>query len=409
MKVRSITSFYDPSQPDVPDTLKKLRRLTDQIKLEISAILMPVQSTRLATTPFAGYLPSQEENRAIEVTQEMEKMTTQMGWDYLSLGPANPNDLKTYALIPNLLAATQHVFLSALISDRQFLYPAAIRASADIISQAATLESNGFTNLRFAALANVEPFAPFLPAAFHKPNDPPAISFAMECADIVLTAFQSGEPLEVVRGKIIADLHGTAIEITSIFNQLSKGAGIQLRGFDFSPAPYPKDACSLGAAVEAVGIEHIGGSGALAAAAIIADTLGRGEWQKAGFNGLMLPLLEDSRLSSRSIEGHLTVQDLLLYSTLCGTGLDTIPLAGDTTTEALTSVLMDVATLATRLGKPLTARLMPIPGKKAGDLTDFDFEFFSQARVLSIKGQSLNEYRFGEDKISMHPRDHFRN
>jgi len=66
---------------------------------------------------------------------------------------------------------------------------------------------------------------------------------------------------------------------------------------------------------------------------------------------------------------------------------------------------MDIATLATRLGKPLTARLMPIPGKKEGELTDFDFEFFSRARVLSVAGQSLEFSRFGNEPILLRPRD----
>ncbi len=405
MKVRSITSFYDPSRPDAPTTLKNLRLLSDKLATEIADKLMPVQSTRLATTPFAEFLPIQNKDDCLETVKGLETEVLQMGWNYLSLGPALPDIPETIPLIPSFLKATYNTFLSAIISDKEFLYPAAIRASAEVIAQNAIIEKDGFANLRFAALANVDPYAPFLPAAFAKPGDPPSISFAMECADAVLETFKSGNSLEQSRDNLLQQLTDTAGEISQIFHQVVKGWDIQLRGFDFSPAPYPTDRCSLGAAIEAVGIEHIGGSGSLAAAAIIAETLGRGTWRKAGFNGLMLPLLEDSRLSSRSIEGHLTIQDLLLYSTLCGTGLDTIPLDGETTMEALTAVLMDIATLATRLGKPLTARLMPIPGKKEGELTDFDFEFFSRARVLSVTGQSLDFSRFGNEPIHLRPRD----
>jgi len=78
----------------------------------------------------------------------------------------------------------------------------------------------------------------------------------------------------------------------------------------------------------------------------------------------MLPVLEDSVLARRAEEGLLSIKDLLLYATICGTGLDTIPLAGDTTLEQLKAVIMDIAVLSVRLDKPLTARLMPIPGKK---------------------------------------------
>ena len=45
--------------------------------------------------------------------------------------------------------------------------------------------------------------------------------------------------------------------------------------------------------------------------------------------------------------------------------------------------VQDVSSLSVRLNKPLTARLMPIPGKKAGDMTSFDFPFFTNTRVMS--------------------------
>jgi uncharacterized protein (UPF0210 family) len=99
----------------------------------------------------------------------------------------------------------------------------------------------------------------------------------------------------------------------------------------------------------------------------------------------LLPVLEDATLSRRAADGSLTVKDLLLYSAVCGTGLDTIPLPGDTTPAQLTPLLLDLSALALRLGKPLTARLMPIPNKKAGDTTGFDFAFFANSRVMALE------------------------
>jgi uncharacterized protein (UPF0210 family) len=79
----------------------------------------------------------------------------------------------------------------------------------------------------------------------------------------------------------------------------------------------------------------------------------------------------------------------LLYSTICGTGLDTVPLAGDTTSEQLVPLLLDLSALALRLNKPLTARLMPVPGKKAGDATTFSFGFFANSEVMRLESESL--------------------
>jgi hypothetical protein len=119
---------------------------------------------------------------------------------------------------------------------------------------------------------------------------------------------------------------------------------------------------------------------------------------------LFLPALEDSILAARAEEGLLTLKDLLLYSAVCGTGLDTIPLPGDTSPEALQAVLLDLAVLAQRLDKPLTARLMPVPGKAAGEQTGFDFAFFANSRILVLEAQPLQRFLAGDETFVLRPR-----
>jgi uncharacterized protein len=89
----------------------------------------------------------------------------------------------------------------------------------------------------------------------------------------------------------------------------------------------------------------------------------------------MLPVLEDSVLAQRSGEGAVSIDALLAYSAVCGTGLDTVPLPGEITAEQLERILTDVASLAYKWNKPLSARLLPVAGKKAGERTEFDDPF----------------------------------
>jgi uncharacterized protein (UPF0210 family) len=84
--------------------------------------------------------------------------------------------------------------------------------------------------------------------------------------------------------------------------------------------------------------------------------------------------------------------------------LDTIPLPGDTNAEQLSAVLLDLASLSLRLAKPLTARLMPIPGKKAGDPTGFDFSFFANSRVLPLHAVPLDRFLGGDESFALHQR-----
>jgi hypothetical protein len=97
----------------------------------------------------------------------------------------------------------------------------------------------------------------------------------------------------------------------------------------------------------------------------------------------------------------LTVKDMLLYSAVCGTGLDTVPLPGDASVEQLAALLLDVAVLAHRLDKPLTARLMPVPGKKAGEPTGFDFEFFANSRVMALEAGGLMGALAGSEPLEI--------
>jgi uncharacterized protein (UPF0210 family) len=120
----------------------------------------------------------------------------------------------------------------------------------------------------------------------------------------------------------------------------------------------------------------------------LVDAIDRAQFNRCGFSGLMIPVLEDAVLAHRVAEGRMGLADLMQWSAVCGTGLDTIPLPGDTSEVALSSILFDVAALALRLGKPLTARLMPIPGKGPGDWTSFDFPYLTDSRVISLESQA---------------------
>jgi uncharacterized protein (UPF0210 family) len=119
----------------------------------------------------------------------------------------------------------------------------------------------------------------------------------------------------------------------------------------------------------------------------------------------MLPVLEDAVLAQRAAEGLLTVKDILLYSAVCGTGLDTLPVPGDITEEQLAAILLDVGALSQRLRKPLTARLMPVPGKRAGDQTSFDFTYFANSRVLAVDAAPLAGLFTGDETFDLQPRD----
>jgi len=401
MKIRSITYFAHPRWPFSELILQKAGIFGQQAKALFNAAGYDVQTLRLATPPFPSYLPPEAYSSAI---LQMEVLAHSEGFEYVALGPASPSALESYAAIPGMLANSGNLFFSGHLNtpDKKISLQA-VRACAEVIHQSASLEKNGFANLRFTAMANVDPWSPFFPAAYHEGKEP-AFALAIEGADLAVNAFSNAASLADARKNLTESIEQHAHKLETVGRQLEKTYNIKFKGLDYSLAPYPTKAVSMGHALESLGLSAFGRSGTLAAAAFLTDTIDRAKFTRTGFSGLMLPMLEDSTLSLRAEQGLLSVTDFLLYSAVCGTGLDTIPLPGDTTDEQIYAILLDVAALAMRLDKPLTARLMPVPGKKAGDQTGFDFEFFANSRVMNLASQPLKGLLAGEELLEIKPR-----
>jgi uncharacterized protein len=415
MKIRSITYFCDPRWPLEEEILRAAGTFLAQAKSAYEAAGYEVQTTRLATIPFPLLLRSDDFSRperlksslhgAPRLAEELSNLLPQIGVAYASLGPALTEFPESYAVIPDAIAASKNIFFGGVMADKtRGIDLAALRACAEVIVKCALIDPNGFANLNFAALANVPAGAPFFPAAYHD-ADTPSFAIATEAADLAVTAFSGDETFNAKRSALISEItkHGQAI--TKIAQSLITNHQLLFRGIDFSLAPFPNDAHSLGGAVEKMGISKIGLHGSLAAAAILTEAVDRADFPHTGFGGFMQPVLEDSVLAKRAAEGMLTIKDLLLYSTVCGTGLDTVPLPGDTSAEQIVPLLLDLSALALRLDKPLTARLMPVPGKQAGDITSFDFGFFANSRVMTLEAEAIQGSVMRGDVIELGRRE----
>ncbi|MCL4270254.1 MAG: DUF711 family protein [Anaerolineales bacterium] len=397
MKIRSITYFCNPEYPLKENVLREAGDFLSQAKSAYEAAGYEVQTTRLATIPFPQLLGESHIDELPEFASKLAQIIPQVKVAYASLGPALPESPRSYQVIPEAIAASENIFFSGVMADERSIHLAQVKACAEIIVKCAPIDTNGFANLRFAALANVKAGAPFFPAAYHDSNTP-AFAIAVESADMAVNAFDGVSALSEGRSALISEIekHGQAI------TKIAKGLQVEFKGIDFSLAPFPDDAHSLGNAVEKMGVPKIGLHGSLAAAAILTEAIERADFPHVGFNGFMQPVLEDSILAKRAAEGTLTVKDALLYSAVCGTGLDTVPLPGDVTADELTPLLLDLCALSLRLDKPLTARLMPIPGKKAGDVTTFDFGFFANSKVMRLDSIPLQLPLGGDETISLH-------
>jgi uncharacterized protein (UPF0210 family) len=389
MRVRSVTigtSVGYPVEEGLFDVLEafqaKARVLFEEVGLE-------VQTVRLATQPFPEIVADAGSHRVVPLARQLEALCQQHGLDFCSLGTVaavEPGvDLRYIDVIPEVIRQTESAFVSALVADYgSGINLAAIRRAAQVIYNVARIERNGFGNLRFAVLANCGPGSPFFPASYHRDGET-SFAVATEAADLAVDSLRAatlGEAKENLR----ASVEGAARKIEGVCQALAAEFGFRFGGIDFSLAPYPETMRSIGHAVEQLGVGAFGSSATLFAAGFMTSILREAEFPRCGFCGLLFPVLEDKTMAQRSAQDLYTLDSLLLYSAVCGTGLDTVPLPGDVTVDELAAILLDVATLAVVVNKPLTARLMPIPGKGAGEVTDFDFPYFANARILDVRG-----------------------
>lgn len=392
MEIRAVTLFTDPKYDFV-----LARRFFDACE---GAFHVPLQSRRLALPPFPEWLeklaPSPNH------LDDFAASWRDAGAAYISIGPVmQRHDAQWIDRLPALIGRQGTLFASAEIATAGGRIDLARCHDIARVIQAASHSEDGFGNLYFTAIANCPPGSPFFPVAYHEAGSAPAFALALEAADLALTAISAAASLPEAQRNLQTAIESEANRLEQVANELAREHNLTFTGIDFSLAPYPDQARSLGAALEALGLAHLGAPGSLFAAAFITDAIDRARFRRCGFSGLMLPVLEDARLAQRAAGGQLTINDLLAYSAVCGVGLDTIPLPGDIAAETLAAILLDVAALATRLDKPLTARLMPLPSLKAGDPVQFDFPYFAGSRVMSVVAPAPSHLLTTRDALTM--------
>jgi uncharacterized protein (UPF0210 family) len=234
----------------------------------------------------------------------------------------------------------------------------------------------------FTATAMLKPLGPFYPGSYHT-GAGKQFAIGFEGAGVVAEVFTKDKGnAEAATADLTAALTKHAKVADAIGNKVAAETGWSYVGVD--PTPAPLGDVSIAAAIEDFTGAKFGSSGTLTAARIITAAVKAVPVKQIGYAGLMVPVMEDKLMAQRWAEGTFNVDSLLAYSAVCGTGLDTIPLPGDVSVEQLERMYSDVASLAVKWNKPLSARLQPIPGKKAGDRTEYDDPFLFNTTLHAL-------------------------
>jgi uncharacterized protein len=379
MKIRTITMGF-PYHADMDsDDFIQIAQILKEIKKRYQQNHYDVQTIRMSTQPFTQYAKTKHE--VLSEVKRLAQWMNDQGIDYFNIGPTNQQEQITW--IPEILSSSPTVFCTVHICNQHTIFYDHIKKVSEIIRKNAMIEPQGFTNLRFATLCNIKPYTPFYPASYHH-QSPPSFGIGLENSDLVYQAFKNAESFENAQDQLRKTLLENYLPIETIAEELSSKYDIIYDGIDTSISTSVHEQESIAYAYENLMKGYrFGNPATLTISKIITDTIHDLPIKKTGYCGLMLPVLEDHGLSVRNKERMFSITDLLLYSSVCGTGLDTIPLPGDCTKQEIQHILLDVATLSIKLQKPLSARLMPIPGKQVGDMTEFSFPYFKNSTVMN--------------------------
>lgn len=382
-RIRTITAGITLDSPEDTDTLRDAIAFLEKARGRFVEGGYEVQTVRVATQPLPEYLPEWLRPGAIDRLIPLDRIAAEHGV-MLNIGPVIIDDRYVPELpswSSTLIARTTNTSHTVVVASPEHgVHRKSARSAGETISRIARDSDGGVGNFRFAATAFSPPETPFFPAAYHRGAT--SFGIGLESPRVLTRVVKAYGPEDRIAERMAAALDADIAPIEAVAMDLADEHGRGYAGLDTSPAP-GLDA-SIGETIEAISGEPFGSPSTLAACALVTEAIQAVIAKSCGYSGLMLPVLEDKVLAQRAVEGRFGVEDILLYSCVCGTGLDVVPLPGDSTENQLAGLVLDVAALSAKYRKPLSARLFPIPGKRPGEPISFDNPFLTDCVVMPL-------------------------
>ncbi|MDZ8054120.1 MAG: DUF711 family protein [Aulosira sp. ZfuVER01] len=381
MKIRTITTGISLQSPQDTDKIRQATEFNQQAKEIFTQQGYEVQTTRVATNSWEEYLQGLSKIEILNQIQNIEEICHHLNISFFNIGYASQPS--TIALIPEINKHTSVIYCTSKIGDRASgINLENALESAKAIKSISQETENGYGNFRFCAWANCQPGIPFFPTSYHQGNT--AFGIGLEFCDLVTEAFSQADNIQMAEQKLQILLETECNKIAAIAEVISDKFAIAYQGIDTSLAPSLDKTNSIAFAYEELINGKFGQPGTLAISGMLTRVLKNVAVKICGYSGLMLPVCEDVGLAARANEQTYDITNLLLYSAVCGCGLDTVPIAGDISIEKIAAILIDMATLAIKLDKPLSARLFPIPNKKAGEMAVFNSPYLVDCQIFSV-------------------------
>ena len=398
LDIRAITlgiSLLDCASPSGDETRRKIREKLYRIAGPLvqtgrdieTEYGIPIINKRIAVTPIALVAASCSEGDFTPFAQTLDRAAVDLGVDFVGGFSAlvqkgfSGGDERLIESLPSALSQTERVCASVnAAASKSGINMDAVKRMGEIIKQVAekTADRDGIGCAKLVVFCNAPEDNPFMAGAFH------GIGEAESCLNVGVSGPGVVKAaLENLRGASFDELADaikkTAFKITRMGQlvgmEAAKRLGVPFGILDLSLAPTPEVGDSVARILEEMGLETAGTHGTTAALAMLTDMVKKGgimaSTHVGGFSGAFIPVSEDEGMVAAVRSGSISLDKLEAMTSVCSVGLDMIALPGDTSAATISAIIADEMAIGMVNNKTTAVRVIPVPGKKAGDWAEF--------------------------------------
>jgi len=367
-----------------------------------------VVNKRISISPISLVGACFSSDQMVEIAHELNAIARQVNIDFIGGFSAlvekgiAPGDQALIDALPMALAQTQRVCASVNVATtRAGINMDAVLEVSKAIKKAAELTANddGLACAKLCIFSNIPQDMPFMAGAYLGVGVSDAvINVGVSGPGVVKRAIErnlEGHP-GLNLGDVAEIIKKTACKVTRvgelIGREVARNLDIKFGIVDLSLAPTPTVGDSIGEIFQALGLTNIGVPGSTAALAMLNDAVKKGgafaSSHVGGLSGAFIPVSEDLNIANAADKGFLTIEKLEAMTCVCSVGLDMVPIPGDITLECLAGIIADEMAIGMINSKTTATRLIPVPGKKAGEKVYFG-GLLGEAKIMNVPNSSL--------------------
>jgi uncharacterized protein (UPF0210 family) len=415
LDVRTVTlgvNLLDCAAPDITHVCRKLKQklrkcagrlvpVCDEISNKYG---IPIVNKRLAVSPISAVGAAHGEAGFVQIAHALDEACAETridlvgGYTALVQKGFTAGERALLRSLPRVLADTAHVCASVNVaSTKAGINMDAVVVMGELLREIAqaTAAQGGFGCAKLVIFANIPEDNPFMAGAYLGYGEPDCVVNIGVSGPGVITralerALQADASLDL--GAIAEEIKTTAFRVTRVGELIGREVAAALAAefgiVDLSLAPTPKVGDSVGEILQVMGIGAIGASGTTAALALLNDAVKKGglfaSSSVGGLSGAFIPVCEDTALAAAVAARHLSLEKLEAMTSVCSVGLDMLAVPGDTDARTLAAIIADEMAIGMVNNKTTAVRIIPVPGKQAGERVSFG-GLFGESALLEVR------------------------